>query len=221
MVRSPVTSIALLAAALTVLLSSTAPLFDYAYNPRLRPTPASNSSLAEPGRYKTELSTAQIDFPAHISDLFDRLWRFARLKRWHYTSVSAPEFFLGFAMVDVSYIAEAFVYVVPTATPSERFEFKTMLPLGVGTNMAPSSREGCTTFDGVLSGWSMSVRAQDDASATAAAARGARAKREIGVDAARASTFCVDFLSAAFAGLSDAPRLSQTRRVGASGSTSR
>ena len=55
--------------------------------------------------------------------------RLCRLKRWHYTSVNSEEFFLGFAVVDLSYASEVFVYAVPTSRTGERWEFSSTMPL--------------------------------------------------------------------------------------------
>eukprot|EP00656_Telonema_subtile_P004724 TRINITY_DN12152_c0_g1_i2.p1 TRINITY_DN12152_c0_g1~~TRINITY_DN12152_c0_g1_i2.p1 ORF type:complete len:332 (-),score=58.72 TRINITY_DN12152_c0_g1_i2:11-1006(-) len=84
-----------------------------------------------------------------------------RLKRWHYTSVVVDGWFLGFAVFHGSYISEVFAYLARTDADGERWEYSSMMPLGLGVSMSPSSNQGCTTVTGLIDSSVIRVCAQN------------------------------------------------------------
>ncbi len=68
-----------------------------------------------------------------------------RLKEWCYQSIATPEVFIAFAIVQLGYVAQAFVYVIDRKT-LVRHQAEVMSPLGRGLQMAPSSIGGTSRF---------------------------------------------------------------------------
>lgn len=69
-----------------------------------------------------------------------------RLKEWHYCSVMTDRWFVAFGLVQLGYVANAFLYLVDRERPEPAHEFEAMAPLGLGTRFAPSSIDGSTRF---------------------------------------------------------------------------
>jgi len=137
------------------------PGYEYAYDGSLKSAPSSQGLLAPAGRYSSALSVEQLDFPSHPNPWLDPMWRFLRLKRWHYTSLVAGDLLLGFAIFHGSYVSQVFVYVTrTTATDGERWEYSSMMPLGMGVAIAPGSRQGCTSAESLLGSSRIHVCAQ-------------------------------------------------------------
>lgn len=70
-----------------------------------------------------------------------------RTKEWHYHSVVDDSWFLGVAVVQLGYLASAFLYLVERATPGERREYEALSPLGRALSFAPSSVRGETRWE--------------------------------------------------------------------------
>ncbi len=85
------------------------------------------------GRYRAPFADPDL----HI-DLSKRF----RLKEWHYTSVSTPRLFLAFGLVQLGYIANAFLYVVDRRRPDVAREYAALSMLGRALHFAPSSVAG-------------------------------------------------------------------------------
>jgi len=68
-----------------------------------------------------------------------------RVKEWHYHSIAGDDWFLGFALVQLGYVANAFVYLVDRAT-DEKLEYEAISPLGRALSFAPSSVLGETSW---------------------------------------------------------------------------
>lgn len=69
-----------------------------------------------------------------------------RTKEWHYHSVVSDEWFLGVALVQLGYVANAFLYLVERAAPAKRREHEALSPLGRALSFAPSSVRGETLW---------------------------------------------------------------------------
>lgn len=69
-----------------------------------------------------------------------------RTKEWHYHSVVSEEWFLGVAVVQLGYVANAFLYLVERADPARRREHEALSPLGRALSFAPSSVRGETLW---------------------------------------------------------------------------
>eukprot|EP00658_Telonema_sp_P-2_P076595 TRINITY_DN6737_c0_g2_i2.p1 TRINITY_DN6737_c0_g2~~TRINITY_DN6737_c0_g2_i2.p1 ORF type:complete len:220 (-),score=58.82 TRINITY_DN6737_c0_g2_i2:2-661(-) len=99
---------------------------------------------------RDRLTAANLGFPAHPSPWLDPFWRFCRQKRWHYTSLVTDQLLLGFAVADISYVSEVFVYAAlrnrkgAKLEKGAKFEYMSMSPLALGVRMAPASTQGCT-----------------------------------------------------------------------------
>jgi hypothetical protein len=65
-----------------------------------------------------------------------------RTKEWHYHSVVTDQWFLGLAVVQLGYAANAFLYLVDRERPSRRRELEAISPLGRALRFAPSSVRG-------------------------------------------------------------------------------
>jgi hypothetical protein len=72
-----------------------------------------------------------------------RRWR---QKEWHYTAFTTDRWFLGFGLVQLGYVANAFLYVVDRRRPGRPMEHEGMSPLGRALRFAPSSVSGATTW---------------------------------------------------------------------------
>jgi len=78
--------------------------------PAAPPTPVDASGQPSFGAYAGEcrdLSFAQLDGPWARGPL----WRIFHAKRWHFVSIAGPRVVTAFAVVDVGYAANAFVYL--------------------------------------------------------------------------------------------------------------
>lgn len=69
-----------------------------------------------------------------------------RTKEWHYHSVVSDDWFLGVALVQLGYVANAFLYLVERAEPARRREHEALSPLGRALSFAPSSVRGETRW---------------------------------------------------------------------------
>ncbi len=67
------------------------------------------------------------------------------LKQWHYQSLTTPEWFLGFAVVQLGYVAQLFAYCVDRRSQA-RVEVERMSLLGRALDFAPSSLTGTTEW---------------------------------------------------------------------------
>ncbi|KNC72741.1 hypothetical protein SARC_14698, partial [Sphaeroforma arctica JP610] len=84
----------------------------------------------------------------------DVAYPYFTLKRWAYYSVATDRHLFAFAVVQVNYAAVAFAYVVDLET-KVKYDYSSMVPLGLGVDMAPSSVQGCTRYKG----WSNEISA--------------------------------------------------------------
>jgi hypothetical protein len=73
-------------------------------------------------------------------------YRRMRLKRWHYTSVAAPDVFFACAIVDAGYVGTAFAYVVDRRTGTMH-EWTTLTPASRGIVIADNSIDGITRVE--------------------------------------------------------------------------
>lgn len=69
-----------------------------------------------------------------------------RLKEWHYASVVTGEWFLAFAVVQVGYLANLFVYWVDRSDPARLWQCEELSPLGRALEFGPSSLSGRTLW---------------------------------------------------------------------------
>jgi hypothetical protein len=69
-----------------------------------------------------------------------------RQKEWHYSAFTTGRWFVGFGLVQLGYVANAFVYVVDRERPDRPSEHEAMSPLGRALRFAPSSVEGTTRW---------------------------------------------------------------------------
>ena len=127
------------------------------------PTPESivePSGFVNTGWFRTPFRRANLQV-APIEHSFSNLrkgplapleafYRRMRLKRWHYTSVAAPQVFFACAIVDAGYIGTAFAYVVDRRT-GDKWEWSTLMPLSRGIAIADSSLDGVTRVE--RQGW--------------------------------------------------------------------
>jgi len=93
------------------------------------------------------LNLEDFDFTSIRRGLPCRIRKLARLylKRWHYVGVVHPNFILGAACVDLSYMGNVFVYLFDRRT-RELYPFETLLALSRGLELAESAVTGTTRF---------------------------------------------------------------------------
>ncbi len=107
------------------------------------------------GRYRSPIATPSFE-GAILSDCpgwwgrptdssFGRMVRSFRLKEWHYHSIVNDDYFLAFAVAQLGYAANVFLYLVERKT-GKLHEYETLLPLGIGVAFAPSSVRGATVW---------------------------------------------------------------------------
>lgn len=72
-----------------------------------------------------------------------RRWR---QKEWHYSAFTTDRWFVGLGLVQLGYVANAFVYAVDRRKPEEPLEHEAMSPLGSALRFAPSSVSGTTRW---------------------------------------------------------------------------
>jgi len=101
---------------------------------------------------KFEEPFTQLDF--HLADLSDvsawwgrpqtgwlgRTVRRMRLKKWHYVSVTHPEFYLCAAIADVGYMGNTFCYLVDRRS-GRKYERESLRPFGWGVQVGRTSQE--------------------------------------------------------------------------------
>jgi len=87
------------------------------------------------GRYRRPL--VAVNLAEHVS-------RF-RLKEWCYQAIVSDEVLVAFAVAQLGYVAQAFVYLVDRRT-GRRVSVEKMSPLGTALSMAPSSIAGSTRW---------------------------------------------------------------------------
>lgn len=90
------------------------------------------------GKYRYPIPRPNIKGPGRLGRL--------RLKEWHYTSLTTDRLFIGFGLVQLGYMANAFCYLVDRDDPSRRWEYEKVLPFGLGLTFAPSSVQGVTQW---------------------------------------------------------------------------
>lgn len=69
-----------------------------------------------------------------------------RLKEWHYTSVATDRLFLAFGLVQLGYVANAFLYLVDRKHPTVAREYEALSMLGRHLSFSPSSTRGETLW---------------------------------------------------------------------------
>lgn len=89
------------------------------------------------GRYRTPIAR-----PA-LGAWGPRKWR---LKEWHYTSLVTDRLFVAVGLVQLGYVANAFVYLVDRERPDVLHEYEALSMLGRHLRFAPSSVEGETRW---------------------------------------------------------------------------
>lgn len=74
---------------------------------------------------------------------------FFRLKRWSFVSYTTQNYFVSFAVANLNYIANTFIYVVDTRTHEKVMEYTTLSPFPIPqlASFAPSSTKGCTEWN--------------------------------------------------------------------------
>jgi hypothetical protein len=90
------------------------------------------------GRYRQPIADPSLGPP--------QWWRSLRTKEWHYHSVVSDDWFLGVALVQLGYVANAFVYLVDRGQPAKRREYEALSPFGRALSFAPSSIRGETRW---------------------------------------------------------------------------
>ena len=91
------------------------------------------------GRYRRPIPRPFLRVPGTLG-------RF-RLKEWSFMSVTTERWFLGFALVQLGYVGNAFCYLVDRRDPARAWEFEVITPMGAGLRIAPSSVAGRSRFD--------------------------------------------------------------------------
>ncbi|ELR14447.1 uncharacterized protein ACA1_381750 [Acanthamoeba castellanii str. Neff] len=86
------------------------------------------------GRYKQALPLPDVAAPS---------WR---LKQWHYHSINNGRWFVGMAIVNLGYLANAWVYLMDKQSRSTSCEYRALVPLSFGLSFADSSVEGTTSW---------------------------------------------------------------------------
>jgi hypothetical protein len=86
------------------------------------------------GRYRQPIPDPNLAVPG--------LWGRFRLKEWEYLSLTTDRFFVGFALVQLGYLANAFCYLVDRREPAKKHEYEAFSPLGLALRFAPSSVSG-------------------------------------------------------------------------------
>jgi len=87
------------------------------------------------GRYKQALSLPDVEAPT---------WR---LKQWHHHTLQNGRWFVGLAVVNLGYVANAWVYLIDRESPkSISSEYRALVPLGIGVSLGSSSMEGTATW---------------------------------------------------------------------------
>lgn len=72
--------------------------------------------------------------------------RLARQKDWTYVSVVTERWFVGLAVVQLGYVANAFVYLVDRTQPGRWWQREVLSPLGRNVQVAASSLGGTTAW---------------------------------------------------------------------------
>lgn len=72
-----------------------------------------------------------------------------QLKRWVYHSIATPQYFIGFAIAHLGYIANGFAYITDRNT-GVTYEFTSLAPFGIGTTFSTSSIQGCSSFQSLV-----------------------------------------------------------------------
>jgi hypothetical protein len=117
------------------------------------------------------LNLDDFDFTSIRRGLASRIRPLARLylKRWHYVGVVHPNFILGAACVDLSYMGNVFVYLFDRRT-RELYPFESLLAPSKGLQLAESAASGTTrarvsglevTFDQDRTPHTVRIRARD------------------------------------------------------------
>jgi hypothetical protein len=91
------------------------------------------------GRYRQPIPEPNLVVPG----LFGRY----RLKEWEYLSLTTERFFVGFALVQLGYLANAFCYLVDRRDPARKREYEALSPVGAALRFAPSSVRGETRWE--------------------------------------------------------------------------
>jgi hypothetical protein len=110
------------------------------------------------GRYRHPIPEPDVRAPGWLGRL--------RLKEWHYVSLTTERWFVGLALAQLGYVANAFCYVVDRRAPSQRREYEALSPAGLGLSFAPSSVSGETIWrkgkDRIAMRWEQGWRVEVD-----------------------------------------------------------
>lgn len=104
---------------------------------RAPPTLRTDSGWAF-GRYREPIADPSLGPAQRLRSL--------RTKEWHYHSIVDDHWFLGVALVQLNYVANAFLYLVERASPTQRADYEALSPLGRALSFAPSSVRGETRW---------------------------------------------------------------------------
>ncbi len=91
------------------------------------------------GRYRHPIADPSLGPPRRLRSL--------RTKEWHYHSVVDHDWFLGVALVQLGYVANAFLYLVQRSNPAQRWEYESLSAFGRALSFAPSSIRGETRWE--------------------------------------------------------------------------
>nr|AIG55649.1 secreted protein [Thraustotheca clavata] len=114
----------------------------------LEPTPPSSIWVDGQylfGRYKHGIPDIAFHSENHeeIAQAIAHLPSRFQTKYWHFTSFNTREFFVGFALVQLQYVSDVFLYIIDKNT-LEKFEFNHRLPGTIGVSFALSSVDNST-----------------------------------------------------------------------------
>jgi hypothetical protein len=106
-------------------------------------------ALPEPpsaARVNGEWQWGRYRLPIPSPDLGTGVVRRMRLKEWHYFSVASERLFLAFGLVQLGYVANAFLYLVDRKQPTVAREYEALSVLGRHLRFAESSTKGETIW---------------------------------------------------------------------------
>jgi Protein of unknown function (DUF2804) len=97
------------------------------------------------------------------------IWRLLHAKRWHYVSIAGPRVVLAFAVVDVGYAANAFVYLFDRGTRALLADVSVLGLPGFMAKVSPTADAGARTtwssgtvklmLERTAAGWTVMARA--------------------------------------------------------------
>ena len=109
------------------------------------PTPRSIAPVGPPQLHNPQGQLLDGVYSTAVVDPQLRAPRF-RLKEWHYASVVTADWFLAFAVVQVGYVANLFVYWLDRSDPARLWQCEELSPLGQALDFGPSSLSGETVW---------------------------------------------------------------------------